>query len=184
MISEFSLKQFEKDSSGATISGRIARRNNILLVSYELIGNLQNIDIPGRKQNPSRMKGLWENTCFELFAAVSDWEQYWELNVSPSGDWNVFRFEHYEEERRIDNLREETLVTSLPSRTQARTQKQPASLSLDCEFNLTNLVRENQLLEIGISAVIKMPERTYWALTHCDSRPNFHRRDSFILRLR
>lgn len=175
----FSLKQFEKDPSGMAVSGRIARRNNTLVVRYELIGNLRDIDIPVRKQRPARVKGLWENTCFEVFFAVQGEKRYWEVNLSPSGDWNVFRFEHYEEKRRIDNLREETLVISLPSRTQERT----GSLSLDCEFDLNNLGREDQLLEVGVSAIISSIHRAYWALAHCDSKPNFHRRDSFILRL-
>ncbi len=162
------------------IKGRLARRNNTLVVRYELIGNLQDIAIPGRKPNPSRVKGLWESTCFELFFAVRGLDQYWEINLSPSGDWNVFRFEHYEEERSIHNLREEPLISSLSSRT----DKQPGSLSLDCEFNLDKLIREDHLLELGISAVIKSRIRkSYWALAHRDSKPNFHRRDSFLLKL-
>lgn len=138
---------------------------------------MQDIDIPERNHNPSRVKGLWENTCFELFVAASGSGQYWEINVSPSGDWNVFRFDRYEEARRISDLREETLVASLPSTT----REQSGSLSLEFEFNLDGLVGEDQSLEIGISAVVKSNKRSYWALAHCGARPDFHRRDSFIL---
>ena len=176
----FSLKPFEKDISDIEINGRVARHINTLIVHYELIGNLLKIEIPERKQIPSRVKGLWENTCFELFFAVKDCDQYWEINLSPSGDWNVFRFEHYEEQRSIDNLREETSIASLPSMTQEKS----GSLLLDCEFNLDGIIREDQLLEIGISAVIKFRNgKSYWALAHCDPKPNFHKRDSFNLNL-
>jgi hypothetical protein len=55
---------------------------------------------------------------------------------------------------------------------------------LDFEFNLDSIIREDQLLETGVSAVIKFHNRkTYWALAHRDSKPNFHKRDSFNLEL-
>lgn len=173
----FSLKPFEKGPPGIAVTGRVARDKNILTVHYELAGNLQDIDIPARSHKPSRVKGLWENTCFELFAAARGSSQYWEVNFSPSGDWNVFRFDHYEEVRRISDLREESLVASLPSET----REQSGSLSLEFKFSLDRLVGEDQGLEIGVSAVIKSNKRSFWALAHCGPRPDFHRRDSFIL---
>ncbi len=178
----FSLRPFEKDGSlsGIECKGHLARRTGTLFVHYEMIGGSLRIDIPGRKREPSRRKGLWENTCLELFVAVKDYDRYWEFNLSPSGDWNVFRFEHYRNERHADKLREEPLVASLPFRTQRRS----GSFLLDMEFDLDTLVRKDQFLEIGIAAIIQFDkEKTYWALTHCGSRPDFHRRDSFIIKL-
>ena len=178
----FSLRPFEEDGSlsGIECRGHLARRIDTLSVHYEIIGSLPGIDIPGRTREPSRKKGLWENTCLELFVAVKDRDRYWEFNLSPSGDWNVFRFEHYRNERDADTLREEPLVASLPFRT----QRQPGSFLLDMEFDLDRLVRKDQFLEIGIAAIITFNEdRTYWALTHCGSRPDFHRRDSFVMKL-
>ncbi len=178
----FSLKPFEKDTSlsGIEVKGHIARRMNALFVHYEIIGSLLIIDIPGQKQKPSRKKDLWENTCLELFVAVKDCDQYWEFNLSPSGDWNVFRFDHYRNEGYVDSLREEPSVTSLPMKTQKRSE----SFSLDLEFHLDKIVRKDQSLEIGVSAIIEFSQsKSYWALTHCDSVPDFHRRDSFIIKL-
>jgi hypothetical protein len=178
----FSLSPFEKDGSlsGIECKGHLARRIDALSVHYEIIGSLPGIDIPVRTQKPSRKKGLWENTCLELFVAVKDRDRYWEFNLSPSGDWNVFRFEHYRNERNADKLREEPLVVSLPFRTRRRS----GSFLLDMEFDLDNLFRKDQFLEIGIAAIIKFnKDRTYWALTHCGPIPDFHRRDSFIIKL-
>lgn len=174
---KFSLIPFAGDSPDIEIKGLVIRGNNILTARYELTGNLQDIDIPARSDKPSRVKGLWENTCFELFVAARGSGRYWEINVSPSGNWNVFRFEHYEEVRRISDLREEPLVASLPSTA----REQPGSLSLEFEFNLDGLIREDQDLEIGVSAVVNSGGRSFWALAHCGPRPDFHRRDSFIL---
>jgi hypothetical protein len=170
----FSLRPFEKDGSlsGIECKGHLARRNDTLFVRYEITGSLPRIDIPERKLEPSRKKGLWENTCLELFVAVKGCDQYWEFNLSPSGDWNVFRFEHYRNERHADKLREESLVASLPFRTQS----QPGSFLLDMEFDLDRLVRKDQFLEIGIAAIIQLDQdKTYWALTHCGSRPDLPR---------
>lgn len=178
----FSLRPFEKDASlsGIECRGHLARQANTLFVHYEIVGDSMRIDIPERKREPSRKKGLWENTCLELFVAARDCDQYWEFNLSPSEDWNVFRFEHYRNERYADKLREEHLIASLPFRT----QRQSELFSLDMEFDLDKLIRKGQFLEIGIGAIITFnKDKTYWALTHCGSIPDFHRRDSFIIKL-
>jgi len=178
----FSLRPFEKDVSlsGIECKGHLTRRIDTLFVHYEIIGSSLRIDIPERKQEPSRKRGLWENTCLELFVAVRDCDQYWEFNLSPSEDWNVFRFEHYRNERYADKLREEPLVASLPFRT----QRQSGSFLLDVEFSLDKLIRKDRLLEIGIGAIMKFnKDKTHWALTHCGSVPDFHSRDSFIIKL-
>lgn len=176
----FSLQPFEKDMLDIRIRGQVARRKNIITVRYELMGDLGKIDIPGPKQSPSRVKGLWESTCFELFLSPRGRQEYWEINVSPSGDWNVFCFERYKEKRSIDNLREETSVASLPSSS----QRQPGSLILDFEIDLGELIHQDRSLETGISAIIKSTQkRTYWALAHRGPKPDFHRRDGFILKL-
>ena len=178
----FSLTPFEKDGSlsGMECKGHLARRIDTLFVHYEIVGGSLRIDIPARKREPSRRIGLWENTCLELFVAVKDRDQYWEFNLSPSGDWNVFRFEHYRNEGHADTLREEPLVASLPFRTQRRS----GSFVFDMEFDLDRLVRKDQFLEIGIAAIIQFDkDKTHWALTHYGPRPDFHRRDSFVIEL-
>lgn len=178
----FSLRPFEVDGSlsGIECRGHLARRIDTLSVHYEIIGDSLGIDIPGRKREPSRRIGLWEKTCLELFVAVKDRDQYWEFNLSPSGDWNVFHFEHYRNERHADKLREEPLVASLPFRTQRRS----GSFVFDMEFDLDRLVRKDQFLEIGIAAIIQFDkDKTHWALTHYGPRPDFHRRDSFVIEM-
>ena len=178
----FSLKPFEKGPSTQVIElkGFIARRVDALFVRYEIIGNLPEIDIPGREQDPFREKGLWETTCLELFAAVKDSDRYWEFNFSPSGNWNVFRFEHYRNERCADKLREEPLFASFP----INIQKRPGSFLLDVEFDPDKIINKDQLLDIGISAIIRSgSSKSYWALAHCGTVPDFHRRDSFIIEL-
>lgn len=72
------------------------------------------------------------------------------------------------------------MVASLPFRT----QRQSESFLFDMEFNLDKLIRKDQFLEIGIGAIMKFKkDKTHWALTHCGSIPDFHRRDGFIIKL-
>jgi hypothetical protein len=78
-------------------------------------------------------------------------------------------------------MREETAFTSLPFTVEVH----PKALRLSMELNLTKIVRPERTLKVGISAVIKNinGKITYWALTHPGSRADFHRRDSFIIKL-
>jgi len=136
-------------------------------------------DIPERKQEPSRKRGLWE-IVFRAFRCRQGLRSILGIQSSPSEEWNVFRFEHYRNERYADKLREEPLVASLPFRT----QRQSGSFLLDVEFSLDKLIRKDRLLEIGIGAIMKFnKDKTHWALTRCGSVPDFHSRDSFIIKL-
>jgi hypothetical protein len=38
-------------------------------------------------QHGHRKDGLWTATCFEAFLALPDQSRYWEINLSPNGDW-------------------------------------------------------------------------------------------------
>jgi len=43
----------------------------------------------------ARKDELWHHTCFEAFLGLPGSDAYWELNVSPDGDWNLYRFSGY-----------------------------------------------------------------------------------------
>jgi hypothetical protein len=119
---------------------------------------------------------LWEATCFEFFLAVPGTAGYWEFNLSPAGDWNAFRLTGY---RR--GIAEEPAFTGLALDVRRR----PRELTLDVELDLGNIVPADQALEVGLAAVIKLPNGTltYWALAHPGREPDFHRRDSFLVRV-
>jgi hypothetical protein len=108
--------------------------------------------------------------------AVESSPRYWEFNLSPAGHWNVYRFLAYRE-----GMTEETAFASLP----VKVRSDPDCLRLELEVDLGSIVRADQTLAIGISAVLKQisGEKTYWALTHCGPQADFHRRDSFSIRL-
>ncbi|HEX6033130.1 MAG TPA: DOMON-like domain-containing protein [Anaerolineales bacterium] len=159
-----------------TISGQIARRNNLVVLRYSLAGDLQNIVLPARAA-PGRKDDLWKATCFEFFIAIKNRPHYWEFNLSPSGDWNVYRMDAY---RRV-GFREETSFQQLPFET-----KQAASaFELNIAVDLSPILPSQEEIEAGIAAIIQTRDgsETYWALAHPARQADFHRRESFILRL-
>ena len=174
----FLLKPFpgEGNPAGLTIGGSIGRRADALSVRCEVRGNLSRVAIPAAAEAPRRQDRLWEETCFELFLGAADSEEYWEINLSPSGHWNVYRFDRYRE-----GMREETDITSLPFDV----RRDPEALLLTAEIGIGKIVPEGKDLAVGVAVVIGTidGEKSHWAPVHPASRPDFHRRDGFALTL-
>jgi hypothetical protein len=158
------------------ITGEICRKCNILSVGYALLDPLAEIVIPVPSDIPVRMNALWKETCFEFFVASKDSDRYWEFNLSPAGHWNVYRFKSYRQD-----MHEETAFTSLPF--DARRHKDSFRISL--KLDIGRIIPADRILEVAVSAVIKSTNNklTYWGLTHAGLQADFHRRDSFIIKL-
>ena len=174
----FSLIPFPAPALPAlTIMGRISFQNHLLSLQYSLAGNIDDVMLPPALLKPSRRNELWKTTCFEFFLAIKDQSGYWEFNLSPSGDWNVYRMDAY---RRI-GFREETGISRLPFAF----QKESGKCLLEVFIDLTPIFRHEQELHLGITAIIQTKDgaESYWALTHPASQPDFHLRESFILPL-
>jgi len=174
----FFLKPFpgEGNPAGVTIGGTIARRADTLSVRCEVRGDLSKLSIPAAAETPRRRDRLWEETCFELFLGAADSDAYWEINLSPSGDWNVYRFTRYRE-----GMREETDITSLPFAV----RRDPEALLLTAEIGIGKIVPAGKVLAATVAVVIRTSDggRSHWAPIHPASRPDFHRRDGFSLTL-
>jgi hypothetical protein len=78
-------------------------------------------------------------------------------------------------------MREEPALSALPFTMQQ--QADCCRLSLD--FPSAQLIRPQELLEMAVSAVLqeRNGQRTFLALAHCGSQPDFHQRQSFLLAL-
>jgi hypothetical protein len=172
----FSLKPFPSDRPppNVKITGSIGRLTNTLSLSYSLLGPLAELSIPPPAQKCERKNALWEETCFEFFLGTRGSDLYREFNLSPSGNWNVYRFTSYRK-----GMEEEPAFTSLPFSVRTR----PDGLRLFLELDLEKIVPAEQVLQIAVSAVIKdrSGRITYWALTHPGTQPDFHRREGFIV---
>jgi hypothetical protein len=174
----FSLIPFpDTDLPDIAITGTILRQHNLFNIHYALTGEIKDIFLPSLSVHPTRRDDLWKTTCFEFFLAIKDLPQYWECNISPSGDWNVYQMDAY---RRI-GFREETAI----QRLQFRTRRTKSGLMLDAAIDLNPIIRVGQILEVAVTAVIQTREghETYWALAHHAPEPDFHLRESFILQM-
>jgi len=175
-VQDFSLYPFDSafDPAILNLAGRIARTDHRLMLQYNLYDDHSKVLIPVAKF-PRREHHLWKTTCFEFFISMKNDRRYWEFNLSPSGDWNVYRFDDY----RV-GIQEETAFESLPFSVETRSDQ--TSLTIELDLNLINLT---QPLEVGITAVIEQIDRkiTYWAIEHCGTEADFHLRESFALKL-
>ncbi len=177
-MNEFILKPFPIIDYLPAIEllGTIDRQASRLAIEYRLSGDLNNIEIPHPAALSTRKDRLWESTCFEFFLGIPGDRDYWEFNLAPSGDWNIFHLDDYRQD-----LREELAFTSLPFKI----DRQPNLLSLILEFDLSKIIAADRSIEISVTTVIKSHEDeiSYWALTHCGMKADFHLRDSFIIRI-
>lgn len=172
----FSLISFNHTNiPDITIKGTVSRQNNTLAIRYALAGKIDEIALPSLSATPVRKGELWRATCFELFLAVKGLPHYWEFNMSPSGNWNIYRMEAY---RRV-GFQEETRIQQLPFDV----QKVANGISLLAGIDLSVLDLPEQEQELGIAAVVRAKDgsETYWALVHPGPQPDFHLRESFIL---
>ena len=159
------------------ITGIVVREGNVLAIRYSMSGEVDKVLFPDSNPQPGRKTELWQTTCFEFFLAFPDQPQYWEFNLSPSGDWNVYRMDAY---RQI-SFQEEELIYSL------RLDIQPDvdGYHLGTVADISPILIANKQLLIGISSVIQTLDghETYWALNHPGHQADFHQRESFSLAL-
>lgn len=154
-----------------------------LRLDYQLAGDLRCVLIPPRKPTPQRQDELWQHLCFEAFIRVKPAAPYWELNFSPSGDWAIYRFEHYRQGmatpdlRQFPHLQVQRGALSTPAGGDA-------SLSLTAVIDLAHIDPSltDRPLQLALASVIETRdgERFYWAMHHASHAPDFHHPDSFI----
>jgi hypothetical protein len=165
---------------GLRLEGWLARLGDQLRVRYHLSGDLGSVRLPPpAAARPVRRDGLWEHTCFELFLAAEGAAPYWEMNLAPSGDWNLYRLDHYRQ-----GLRPEPDRDALPLMIRRGAEGLVLTVELALPGELAQACRERPL-RLGVTAVIEQQggALSYWALVHGGLEADFHRREDFLLRL-
>ena len=174
----FELVPFSSDElPNITITGSAERMGSKLSIQYKVDGDVKQIIYPAASNPPTREDDLWKATCFEFFLAVTDQPYYWEFNMSPSGNWNVYKMDAY----RQVNMREEPVFTKLPFEFKSN----KINSTLNISVKLDSIIQTSQNLEIGIATIIQTKDgnETYWALSHPEPQADFHLRKSFVLYL-
>lgn len=116
-----------------------------------------------------RADGLWRTTCLEAFFALPGQPGYWELNFSPAGrSWNLYAFHSYR-----------SPSPPVSSRDFEARRIMVGKDSLECELE----GRELTVVEASLCAVLRTRTGThYYASRHAEEKPDFHSRESFVLR--
>lgn len=170
----FSLIPFNHVTApNIAIAGSISRDRHKLKIEYMLTGELDTVIIPPPKAEGDRLFDLWNHTCFEFFLGIQGTSEYWEFNLSPTSDWNVFHFLNYRH-----NIVEEVNFNSLP----ATIVRDKDCLKLALEVELAKIISPNINLEIGMTAVIEAQHQiSYWAVKHAATKADFHDRAGFSI---
>lgn len=173
-MAKFSLTPYDQNSAPKIhIDCELNTTAESVFISYKVLGELSAIDLGEGQPNHARVIKLWEKSCFELFIKNAE-DNYIEFNFSPEFEWNCFYFA-----KKGDALTEYSRMDSV---------KFDILLSLDVFHLIVELDKKKfpehffkGELHAGITSVMKEKNNklSYWALSHHDTRPNFHDFRSF-----
>jgi hypothetical protein len=172
----FQLRSFTSFGESASLSlcGRLTRLPGVLAVEYQLEGDLQSIAWPAPSPGFTRRHELWRQTCLECFFAIPGMPAYWEVNLAPSGSWNVYRFAAYRK-----GMLEEAAIDRLSCQTWQR----ETTFFLSCRIATHALFPDAAELAVGIAGVVVFTNglTSHWAINHPETLPDFHNRQGFSL---
>jgi hypothetical protein len=150
-----------------------------LAVTYILEGDLDRLRVPAPR-TPRLASRLWQHTCCEIFIACKSLPAYYEINLSPSGEWAAYAFNGY----RSPQAGESHTVELAP---QVAVRDVASKLELDAVIRLDRLPAAylGSPLSLALSAVVEDSDGvlSYWALRHPRGKPDFHHSEAFVLEL-
>ena len=122
---------------------------------------------------------IWRHTCCELFIGVAGAAAYREFNWSPSGQWAMYCFSAY-------RVRDTSMQNGVVPAPRIIFASHATGWTLQARLDATALPPgAAEQIELGVAAVLEAADGSlsYWALRHAATRPDFHRRETFVLRL-
>jgi len=145
-------------------------------LQFMITGHVDLIRIPPPSKSPSKIEGLYNTTCFEVFA-MSPTGQYIEWNFSPSLDWCVFSFEKYRK-KTTDLAGIETF-----SKLRFSKSSEEIVLSVELEIDLVKRLLNTDKLKVSCTAVIEFTtgKIEYYAFSHPSDKPDFHDPKGFLI---
>ncbi len=175
-MAKYSLISYDQNTApDITIECELNSTPESVFISYKLQGALSNIDLGEGNPHHARVMKLWEKSCFELFIKNAD-NSYIEFNFSPEFEFNCFYFaglgDALCEYSRMDSVKIDILLSLDVFHLIAEIDKK--------KFPESFFMNKGHL-KVGITSVIqdKNGSISYWALSHHDTRPNFHDFKSF-----
>ena len=154
------------------LTGNLTLGDGILQIKYEFSGLNDPAVFPAPSANPARRLQLWRRTCFELLWGPIHHPNYWELNASPAGHWNILAFADY----RRGMAEEPRIAASIGTLYHAH------GFSLCCTLPVAALECPGPF-RLAPAAILRLADgqRTFWAVHHPGETPDFHHPLSFTL---
>ena len=172
---KFTLIAFNHENK-IQVNCELCIMDQTIKTNFTVTGGIYRLELGEQNKIKTRKDKLWEVTCFELFFKNPKTPNYYEVNVSAAGDWNVFEFSDYR-----TNKKEAQSVSS-PTPVIKSTGNN-FNIGFEIKLNeLSNLFAIKQMdiaeksLLVGISCVLKQTngEYLYYALKHQHEKPDFH----------
>jgi hypothetical protein len=153
----------------------VANSREALELTYRVSGDISALKVPPPAAS-AFADGLWKHTCFEVFVGSAVESGYYEFNFSPSGAWAAYRFSDY---------RAQMTPVAHWQAPAIRVSHENREFELASRIPLGELSLPPRAL-LAITAVIERNDGTlsYWSLEHSAGKPDFHRKEGFVLPLR
>jgi hypothetical protein len=168
------LIPFSAYSMRYSVKAKAERVKNKLFLVFELTDPHNEILWQAQK-DINRQDYLWESTCFEAFIGAPHQSQYYELNLSPTRAWNLYRFTDY---RTPNNMPPIAVLEH------ALIKFDVDGKTISVEIDLTALKLADIEIQLGLTAVIKASDTLhYFAIRHPVLHADFHNQQGWAIRL-
>jgi hypothetical protein len=159
-----------KSLAATSMHAEISAGPRGLRLRYVVSGNIGALRLPAPSASV-RSDGLWQHSCFEAFLRRPGEDAYYELNLSPSGEWAFYRLAGYRSGMEPAPIRPPKIAA----------QSVAGGYELEAEVELP----KPGPWRLGLSAVIEERDgrKSYWALAHPPGEPDFHHAHCFALQL-
>ncbi len=165
------LLKYHSQKTELNIESTLTLNANKISLHFKISGAIKKYQFP-QKEELKRASELWKATCFELFLANSKTQTYYEINISPTLHWNIYRLEVYRAEPKEFVVSSEPLIKSREDKEHYKIDFELACKELDlAEFDQYNL---------AVILLNKQNEREFWAVNPVGESPDFHDRRGFI----
>lgn len=156
-------------------AGAMRDRKGHLTLTYRLSGQADLL-VPAPASGPigRRADELWLATCFEAFVRPKGGLAYWEFNLTPAFDWQVYALSGYRKGRHP--------VAGITPPA-AKAQATAGGYQLEIVWSLGDSIPQDCTWDVGLTAVVLDEAVSYWALRHAPDKPDFHYPQAFMLEL-
>jgi hypothetical protein len=169
----FILKNHNKKQKDIEIKATLAIKNKRIKGCFEITGDIENY-LFDKAQKQSRKDELWKRTCFELFLANRDKPNYYELNMSPSSEWNFYHFVDYKKEMKEEKNISEPLV---------HLSKTPKGYLFSFEFDLyPKFLKDDFTFNLAVILLDTQGVRHFYSIHRKEKRVDFHDKTYWALK--